>query len=111
MAFIPIRTYKIVTSGTHSTIAIDTSLLQRSRNCWQVRIETKTVDAAVLFGASASIAADTTITSNVLVAGTHYLAGTVELTKLPIDTTHVSAEGFAAGPGEVWITIGYGEAI
>jgi hypothetical protein len=115
MAFIPKKTYKIVTTGTHSTIAIDQATYLGdvgSGGKRQVRIATKTVDAAVLFGTSGAAAADTTVATTSLVDGnTIFIAGTVELVDLPHNITHISAEGFAAGPGEVWITLGFGELV
>ena len=112
MAFTPIKTYRIATSGTHSTIAINRALLLTSPILWQVRITTKTADAAILFGTSAAAAADVTVASDALADGnTHFLAGTIELINLPVTITHISAEAFAAGTGEVWITIGFGERI
>jgi len=115
MAFTPIKTHKIVTTGTHSTIAIDTSeLLTRGINSgrWQVRITTITVSAAMLMGTDSTVEASVAVASAKLTGqNTHMLAGTVELFDLPTGITHISAEGFAAGPGEMWITVGFGEKI
>ena len=112
MAFTPIKTYKIVTTGTHSRIAIDNSLLaaKASPNTWTAKIVAKTTDAAVKFGDS-TVEAVVTLTSGALGDGNiHYLAGQPpQIVNLPVDATHVSAQGFAAGPGEIWITLGFGE--
>jgi hypothetical protein len=110
MAFQPIKSYRIATSTSHATQAIDLTLLgQVNGNLYQAAIKVKTADIVLKLGSSASVQADATITSNVYITGnTPYIAGTVEFIQLPSSITHISVEAIS-GTGTVDFVIGYGE--